>query len=129
MSTDSRKTSSLRYFIIKYSFEFVVIIFGILISLLLEQNRQNNIEIDRKNNTVSQLINVIEEDINQINGFIYLQNFSLRSCDLILDNLKKKNAMTEDSIVYPCPPLEGRSGLSFLNRESLISWLIPISSK
>ena len=69
MSTDSTKTSSLRYFIIKYSFEFVVIIFGILISLLLEQNRQNNIEIDRKNNTVSQLINVIEEDINQINGF------------------------------------------------------------
>ena len=98
MSTDSTKTSSLRYFIIKYSFEFVVIIFGILISLLLEQNRQNNIEIDRKNNTVSQLINVIEEDINQINGFIFLQNFSLRSCDLILDNLKKKNANIGDFV-------------------------------
>ena len=123
MSTDSTKTSSLRYFIIKYSFEFVVIIFGILISLLLEQNRQNNIEIDRKNNTVSQLINVIEEDINQINGFIYLQNFSLRSCDLILDNLKKKNAMTEDSIVYHLSSI-GRALRSFFPQQGIFNQLV-----
>ena len=123
MSIDSTKTSSLRYFIIKYSFEFVVIIFGILISLLLEQNRQNNIEIDRKNNTVSQLINVIEEDINQINGFIYLQNFSLRSCDLILDNLKKKNAMTEDSIVYHLSSV-GRALRSFFPQQGIFNQLV-----
>ena len=51
----------LKRFAIKYSFEFVVIILGILVSLLLEQRRQNEIEIDRKNNTIKQLINVIYE--------------------------------------------------------------------
>ena len=63
--------------IIKYSFEFIVIILGILISLFLEQRRQNSIEAERKNNTIKQLVNVIEEDINQIDGFIYLQKYSL----------------------------------------------------
>jgi len=58
--------------IIKYSFEFIVIMLGILISLFLEQRRQDSIESERKNNTIKQLVNVIEEDINQIDGFIYL---------------------------------------------------------
>ena len=69
--------------IIKYSFEFIVIMLGILISLFLEQRRQDSIESERKNNTIKQLVNVIEEDINQIDGFIYLQKFSLNSCNLI----------------------------------------------
>ena len=64
-----------------------MIILGILISLLLEQNRQNSIEIDRKNNTIKQLINVIEEDINQIDGFLYLQTYSLISANKVLSNL------------------------------------------
>jgi len=34
--------------IIKYSFEFIVIILGILISLFLEQRRQASIEAERK---------------------------------------------------------------------------------
>ena len=65
--------------IIKYSFEFIVIILGILISLFLEQRRQNSIEAERKNNTIKQLVNVIEEDINQIDGFIYLQKYSSKN--------------------------------------------------
>ena len=64
-----------------------MIILGILISLLLEQNRQNSIEIDRKNNTIKQLINVIEEDINQIDEFLYLQTYSLISANKVLSNL------------------------------------------
>ena len=98
MQSKRNQSSSLRYFAVKYSFEFVVIILGILISLLLEQNRQNKIEIDRKNNTIKQLVNVIDEDINQIIGFIYLQNYSLISCNLILDNLNNQSTMSEDSL-------------------------------
>jgi len=49
MTAKNNQFGSLKYFLIKYSFEFIVIILGILISLLLEQNRQNAIEVDRKN--------------------------------------------------------------------------------
>ena len=98
--SNQNNMSMLKRFTIKYSFEFVVIILGILVSLLLEQRRQNEIEINRKNNTIKQLINVIDEDIVQIEGFIYLQNYSLISCNLIFDNLNDNNQMREDSIVY-----------------------------
>ena len=63
----------------KYSLEFLVIIFGILISFFLEERRQNSIEISKKNDSIKQLLKVIEEDLNQIDRFIVLQNFSLRS--------------------------------------------------
>ena len=69
---------NMKKIILRYSFEFVVIILGILISLLLEQRRQFGIETELKNRILKQLVNVIEEDINQIDGFIYLQNFSLK---------------------------------------------------
>ena len=66
---------NMKKLILRYSFEFVVIILGILISLLLEQRRQFGIETELKNRILKQLVNVIEEDINQIDGFIYLQDF------------------------------------------------------
>ncbi len=56
--------------LIKYSFEFVVIFLGILISLYFEQSRQNRIENDRKNKSIEQLIKVIDQDIFQIDNFI-----------------------------------------------------------
>ena len=55
MPKAKKEMSMLKRFTIKYSFEFVVIILGILISLLLEQKRQNEIEINRKNNTIKQV--------------------------------------------------------------------------
>ena len=84
----------------KYSLEFLVIIFGILISFFLEERRQNSIEISKKNDSIKQLLKVIEEDLNQIDRFIVLQNFSLNSCNLIFENLKKNNIMSNDSIMY-----------------------------
>ena len=115
--------SMLKRFAIKYSFEFVVIILGILVSLLLEQRRQNEIEINRKNNTIKQLINVIDEDIDQIEGFIYLQNYSLKSCNLIFDNLNNKNKMSEDSIIFHLSSV-GRALRSFFPQEGIFNQLV-----
>ena len=123
MQIGQNNSNTIRYFLVKYSFEFVVIIFGILISLLLEQNRQNKIEIERKNNTISQLVNVIDEDINQINGFIYLQNYSLNSCNLILDNLNNKKRMSEDSIVFHLSSI-GRALRSFFPQQGIFDQLV-----
>ena len=123
MQIGQNNSNTIRYFLVKYSFEFVVIIFGILISLLLEQNRQNKIEIERKNNTISQLVNVLDEDINQINGFIYLQNYSLNSCNLILDNLNNKKTMSEDSIVFHLSSI-GRALRSFFPQQGIFDQLV-----
>ena len=109
--------------IIKYSFEFIVIMLGILISLFLEQRRQDSIESERKNNTIKQLVNVIEEDINQIDGFIYLQKFSLNSCNLIFENVANKNSMTEDSIVFHLSSV-GRALRSFFPQERIFDQLL-----
>ena len=86
--------------ILKYSVEFIVIIVGILISLSLESARQNAIENELKNKIIKRLVGVIEEDINQIDGFIFLQNYSLKSCNKLFSNLSGENKMAQDSIVY-----------------------------
>ena len=77
----------MKKYIVRYSFEFIVIFLGILISLYFEQSRQERIENDRKNNSIEQLIKVIDQDILQIDNFINLQNMSLESSDLIYDNI------------------------------------------
>ena len=78
----------MKKYIIKYSFEFLVIFLGILISLYFEQSRQNRIEKERKNNSISQLITVLDEDIIQIDAFIQLQEMSYKSTNIIYGNLR-----------------------------------------
>lgn len=108
---------------LKYFFEFIVIILGIFVSLLLDQRRQNSIEIDRKNNAVRQLANVIEEDIHQIEGFIHLQNYSLESCNLIFENLNNRNPMENDSIIYHLSSI-GRALRSFFPQQGIFDQLV-----
>ncbi len=109
--------------IAKYSLEFVVIIFGILISFFLEERRQNSIEISRKNNTIKQLISVIQEDIKQIDRFIDLQSYSLSSCNLIFENLNNKSSISEDSAIYHLSSI-GRGLRSFFPQEGIFNQLI-----
>ena len=123
MAPTTNQSGSIKYFLIKYSFEFVVIILGILISLLLEQNRQNAIEVDRKNNTIKQLVNVIEEDMNQIDGFLYLQKYSLISANKVLNDLNNKSSMPEDSIVYHLSSV-GRALRSFFPQQGIFDQLV-----
>ena len=89
----------------------------------LEERRQNSIEISKKNDSIKQLLKVIEEDLNQIDRFIVLQNFSLNSCNLIFDNLKKNNIMSNDSIIYHLSSI-GRGLRSFFPQEGVFNQLI-----
>ena len=75
----------MKKYIVRYSFEFIVIFLGILISLYFEQSRQERIENDRKNNSIEQLIKVIDQDILQIDNFINLQNHNE-----LVNNLAKR---------------------------------------
>jgi len=111
-----------KYFL-KYGFEFVVIFFGILISLYCEQSRQNRIENERKNNSIEQLIKVIDQDLLQIDNFILLQQMSLESSDKLYDNLRYDEKLSEDKIIYHISSV-GRALKSFFPQEGIFNQLI-----
>ena len=111
-----------KYFL-KYGFEFVVIFFGILISLYFEQSRQNRIENERKNNSIEQLIKVIDQDLLQIDNFILLQQMSLESSDKLYDNIRYDEKLSEDKIIYHISSV-GRALKSFFPQEGIFNQLI-----
>ena len=111
-----------KYFL-KYGFEFVVIFFGILISLYFEQSRQDRVENERKNNSIEQLIKVIDQDLLQIDNFILLQQMSLESSDKLYDNLRYDEKLSEDKIIYHISSV-GRALKSFFPQEGIFNQLI-----
>ena len=113
----------MKEYIVKYSFEFVVIFLGILISLYFEDARQNRVENERKNKSIEQLINVIDQDINQINNFIKLQEVSLESSDILYDNLNNEINLSEEKIMYHISSV-GRALKSFFPQEGIFNQLI-----
>ena len=113
----------MKEYVVKYSFEFVVIFLGILISLYFEDARQDRLENERKNKSIEQLINVIDQDINQINNFIKLQEISLESSDILYDNLNNEINLTEEKIMYHISSV-GRALKSFFPQEGIFNQLI-----
>jgi len=113
----------MKKYIIKYGFEFIVIFLGILISLYFEQSRQDRIENERKNNSIAQLINVIDQDIIQIDNFIKLQQMSLESSDILYGNLRYNEKLSEDRVMYNISSV-GRALKSFFPQEGIFNQLI-----
>ena len=113
----------MKEYVVKYSFEFVVIFLGILISLYFEDARQDRLENERKNKSIEQLINVIDQDINQINNFIKLQEVSLESSDILYDNLNNEINLSEEKIMYHISSV-GRALKSFFPQEGIFNQLI-----
>lgn len=113
----------MKEYVVKYSFEFVVIFLGILISLYFENARQDRVENERKNKSIEQLINVIDQDINQINNFIKLQEVSLESSDILYDNLNNEINLSEEKIMYHISSV-GRALKSFFPQEGIFNQLI-----
>ena len=111
-----------KYFL-KYGFEFIVIFLGILISLYFDQSRQDSKENDRKNNSIEQLIKVIDQDIKQIDNFIKLQQMSLESSDKLYGNLRYDEKLSDDKIMYNISSV-GRALKSFFPQEGIFNQLI-----
>ena len=113
----------MKEYVVKYSLEFVVIFLGILISLYFEDARQDRVENERKNKSIEQLINVIDQDINQINNFMKLQEVSLESSDILYDNLNNEINLSEEKIMYHISSV-GRALKSFFPQEGIFNQLI-----
>jgi hypothetical protein len=113
----------MKKYYLKYTFEFVVIFLGILISLYFEQSRQDRVERERKNNSIEQLIKIIDQDLLQIDNFILLQQFSLESSNKLYDNLRYNEKLSEDKIIYHISSV-GRALKSFFPQEGIFNQLI-----
>ena len=113
----------MKKYIIRYGFEFVVIFLGILISLYFEQSRQDKIENERKNNSIEQLIKVIDQDIKQIENFVKLQQMSLESGEALYENLRYNSNLSEEKIMYHISSV-GRALKSFFPQEGIFNQLI-----
>jgi hypothetical protein len=109
--------------LLMYGVEGLVIIFGILISLFLEQKRQDHEDVHRKNETLSQLVLVIDEDLQQIEKFIDLQNYSLESYKVLTKNLQGQSEIKPDSIIYHLSSV-GRALRSFFPQQGTFNQLI-----
>ena len=123
MLTQHWMNIKMKKYIIKYGFEFIVIFLGILISLYFEQSRQDRIENERKNNSIAQLINVIDQDIIQIDNFIKLQQMSLESSNILYGNLRYDKKLSEDRVMYNISSV-GRALKSFFPQEGIFNQLI-----
>ena len=113
----------MKKYIIRYGFEFIVIFLGILISLYFEQSRQNKIENERKNNSIEQLIKVIDQDIKQIENFVKLQQMSLESSEALYENLRYNSNLSEEKIMYHISSV-GIALKSFFPQEGIFNQLI-----
>ena len=113
----------MKEYFIKYSFEFVVIFLGILISLYFEGARQDRFENERKNKSIEQLINVIDQDIIQIDNFIKLQEMSFESSNILYDNLNGETNLSNDKVMYHISSV-GRALKSFFPQEVIFNQLI-----
>ena len=113
----------MKKYIIRYGFEFIVIFLGILISLYFEQSRQNKIENERKNNSIEQLIKVIDQDIKQIENIVKLQQMSLESSEALYENLRYNSNLSEEKIMYHISSV-GRALKSFFPQEGIFNQLI-----
>ena len=113
----------MKKYIIRYGFEFVVIFLGILISLYFEQSRQDKIENERKNNSIEQLLKVIDQDIKQIENFAKLQQMSLESSEALYENLRYNSNLSEEKIMYHISSV-GRALKSFFPQEGIFNQLI-----
>ena len=94
-----------------------------MISLYFEQSRQNKIENERKNNSIEQLIKVIDQDIKQIENFVKLQQMSLESSEALYENLRYNSNLSEEKIMYHISSV-GRALKSFFPQEGIFNQLI-----
>ena len=70
----------------KYFIEALLIFLSILGSFFIESYRIKQNSIENKNNLLSELIEVINEDLKQIENIISLQKESIDACNRIIKN-------------------------------------------
>ena len=115
----------LKYLLLKYSIELIIIILGIFLSIRYEENREKNHFIEMKNESLIQLSNVINNDIDQINYFKNLQSKSLEHSNKILKVIDHSTELNTDSVMLSLSYI-GRALRSFFPQQGAFNQLVSL---
>ena len=70
--------------LVKYSIEFVVVVFGIGLSFYVDDLRQHEYDVELKNRSLLRIRANIHSDIQDAEWNIYLHKSVIRSCNTLL---------------------------------------------
>ena len=111
----------------KYGIESLVIFFSIILSFYIEGQRDLAQKNSDKNKLITDLINTIEEDLDQLNYINSVVMGALKDFSDILNDIESKNQSLSKSEVMN-KITANNIGISFFPREGIFNQLIATGS-
>ena len=111
----------------KYGLESLVILFSIILSFYIEGQRDLAQKKTYKNKLITDLINTIDEDLDQLNYINSVVMGAVKNFNEILSDIDSKNQlMTKSEILNKM--MANNIGISFFPREGIFNQLIATGS-
>lgn len=111
----------------KYGLESIVILFSIILSFYIEGQRDLAQKKSDKNKLITDLINTIDEDLEQLNYINSVVMGAVKNFNEILSDIDSKNQlMTKSEILNKM--MANNIGISFFPREGIFNQLIATGS-
>lgn len=111
----------------KYGLESIVILFSIILSFYIEGQRDLADKKSDKNKLITDLINTIDEDLEQLNYINSVVMGAVKNFNEILSDIDSKNQlMTKSEILNKM--MANNIGISFFPREGIFNQLIATGS-
>ena len=111
----------------KYGLESLVIFFSIILSFYIEGQRDLAQKNSDKNKLITDLINTIDEDLEQINYINTIVMSAVKNFNMILSDIDSKNQSLSKSEIMNLLT-ENNIGISFFPREGIFNQLIATGS-
>jgi len=111
----------------KYSLESLVIFFSIILSFYIEDQRDLSQKNSDKNKLITDLINTIDEDLEQLNYINSVVMGAVKNFNEILSDIDSKNQSISKSEIMN-KMTANNIGISFFPREGIFNQLIATGS-
>ena len=111
----------------KYGLESLVILFSIILSFYIEGQRDLAQKKTYKNKLITDLINTIDEDLDQLNYINSVVMGAVKNFNEILSDIDSKNQMMTKSEILN-KMMANNIGISFFPREGIFNQLIATGS-
>ncbi len=113
--------------ILGYSIEGIVIVFGVFLSLYLNNLNESYRNMDKKRNYIIDLSHTLEEDIKQVNNLIGILNNSENLISELQNDLdKNKSTLSDQEIINNIIEIE--VGFSFFPQDGIFNQMISTGS-
>ena len=116
-----------RYYLKKYSLEFLVVFLGILSSFGIDNHIKNTQKEDDKNTLLDELHLSINEDIGQLQIVNDALEDCLNSINILFEQ-SKKNTLSDSIIAYHISNVSAKAAISFFPQKGIYNQLINTNS-